>query len=108
MKHTSTNVISLDGLRELRKAEEQNPEYQAQIDNLDKLDLLEEMVRFQEERNRVGRLTLGMMVRGKILFRALETCAETDELRLLTGSYRRHLDFELQAYLKKKTSAARA
>ena len=43
-----------------------------------------------------------MMVRGQVLFKALEESAETQELRLLTRSYRRHLEFELTAYRKGK------
>ncbi len=54
------------------------------------------MVRFQEERSKKDNLSLTMMVRGKILFRALETTAETDELRLLASSYRRHLEHEIE------------
>ncbi len=69
--------------------------YQARILGMDKLELLEEMVRFQEERSRVGKLSLEMMVRGRYLFKALEENAETEELRLLARSFRRHLDYEL-------------
>ncbi len=72
--------------------------YQARILSMDKLELLEEMVRFQEERSRLGHLTLTMMVRGRYLFSALEKASETNELRLLARSYRRHLEFELTAF----------
>lgn len=76
--------------------------YQAKILSLSKPELLEEMVRFQEERTRLGQLTLPMMVRGKYLFKALEESSESRELRNLTRAYRRHLEFELQAFLKVK------
>ncbi|MCM2324778.1 MAG: hypothetical protein NDJ90_16080 [Oligoflexia bacterium] len=96
-----TNVVSLQAAREIRKAQDEDLAYQARIIVMDKLELLEEMVRFQEERSRLGELTLPMMIRGKILFKALEQNAETHELKLLTRSYRRHLEFEMAALLKK-------
>jgi hypothetical protein len=94
------NVISLKAARELKIAQQEDLAYQARILSMDKVQLLEEMVSFQEERSRNGVLSLPMMVRGKILFRALEKNAETDALRMLTRSYRRHLEFEMQEYVK--------
>ncbi|MGZ3697185.1 MAG: hypothetical protein ACXWP5_03750 [Bdellovibrionota bacterium] len=85
----------------MKDAENGDHEYRARILGMDKLELLEEMVRFQEERSRIGYLTLPMMIRGKILFKALEESAETQELKLLTRSYRRHLDYEMTEHLKK-------
>jgi hypothetical protein len=99
------NVVSLKAARELKQSKHEDDAYKAIILNMDKLELLEEMVRFQEERARVGHLTPSMMLRGKILFRALEETAETQELRLLTRSYRRHLDYELTAYLQNQQPA---
>jgi hypothetical protein len=96
-----SNVVSLNAKRELKQAEgEDTIAYRAMILGMDKLELLEEMVRFQEERSALGHLTPTMMIRGKYLFKALEETAETQELQLLTRSYRRHLEFELDAYLK--------
>ena len=71
---------------------------------MDKVELLEEMVRFQEERTQVGELSLSMMVRGRHLFKALEENAETQELKILTRSYRRHLDCELADFRKNKSN----
>ena len=103
MSH-STNVYSLKAVREIKQTEREDYAYQAMILSMDKLELLEEMVRFQEERSRRGLLTVTMMIRGRYLFKALETSAETRELKLLTGSYRRHLDHELNDYIKKKAA----
>jgi hypothetical protein len=100
------NVVSLKAARELKQSKTDDEAYKAVILAMDKLELLEEMVRFQEERARVGHLTPSMMLRGKILFRALEESAETQELRLLTRSYRRHLDYELSAYLQNPNASA--
>jgi hypothetical protein len=99
---TYTNVVSLKAAKEMKDAENQDLDYQAMILGMDKLELLEEMVRFQEERSRVGHLSVNMMLRGKHLFKALEKNAETRELQLLTRSYRRHLEAELSDYRRKK------
>ena len=97
----SDNVVSLKAVREIKVARDEDHEYRARILTMDKMELLEEMVRFQEERSAIGELTLPLMIKGQVLFKALEESAETQELQLLTRSYRRHLDFELSAYRKK-------
>lgn len=94
-------IISFQAARTLKEAQVEDPEYRSRIEAMDKFELLEEMVRFQEERSKNGELTIGMMVRGRYLFKALEESAETRELALLTGSYRRHLEYELEDYLEK-------
>jgi len=99
------NVVSLKSVRELKTAEAEDHAYRAKILCMDKLELLEEMVRFQEERSSVGHLTLPMMLRGKVLFKALEDNAETQELLLLTRSYRRHLEYELHSYLQQQRNS---
>jgi hypothetical protein len=96
-----SNIVSLKAVREIKEAES-DMEYKAKILGMDKLELLEEMVRFQEMRSAVGYLTPQMMIEGKILFKALEDSAETNELRMLTRSYRRHLEYELAAFLEKQ------
>jgi hypothetical protein len=98
-------VVSIQAAREIKEAQAQDESYRLKILSFDKLELLEEMVRFQEERSRVGELTPTMMIRGKILFKALEETAETQELRLLTRSYRRHLEHELTAFMERSGSA---
>lgn len=97
---SKTNIVSLVAVREQKNAETEELAYRARILSMDKLALLEEMVRFQEERTSLGELTIQMMIRGKHLFKALEESAETNELRSLTRSYRRHLEAELADRLK--------
>ncbi len=99
----SEKVVSLARFRDLRSTEK-NEElaYHARILTMNKLELLEEMIRFQEERSGKEELTVSMMVRGKLLFGALERAAETQELRMLTRSYRRHLEFELEEYSRRQ------
>ena len=94
------NVIDLVAERNKRGTAQHDPYYQMQINRMNKIELLEEMVRFQEQRSAKEKLSLTMMVRGKILFRALELHAETDELRLLASSYRRHLEHEIDVHAK--------
>ncbi len=100
LKHQE-NVIDLVAERNKRGSAQHDPYYQVRIGRMNKIELLEEMVRFQEERSSKGNLSLTMMVRGRILFSALERCAETDELRLLASSYRRHLEHEIDLSMKK-------
>jgi hypothetical protein len=88
-------------VRENLKNEQVDLEYQAKILGMDKLDLLEEMVRFQEERADKGHLTPRLIAQGQVLFKALEDSAETIELRNLARSYRRHLKYEQLAKVKK-------
>lgn len=97
---SNNNVVSIHAVRQLRDSEAEEMAYRAQILSMDKLELLEEMIRFQEERTRVGSLNLTMMTRGKHLFKALEESAETQELKILTRSYRRHLEFEMSEFVK--------
>jgi hypothetical protein len=94
------NVISLHQARILKKEQEAELTYRAKILSMDKLSLLEEMVKFQEARSKNGKLTLQMMVQGKYLFQELEHQADTQELKILARSYRRHLDHELDHYKK--------
>lgn len=97
-----SNIVSLQAVREIKEAEHEDHAYHALILSMDKVELLEEMVRFQEERTRLGTLTLAMMVKGRHLFKALEATAETQELKILTRSYRRHLDYEIADYRQKR------
>ena len=88
-------IISFEAKKK-QKALLTDPAYERVIHAMEKVDLLEEMVRFQEKRSQVGALSTEMMVRGRILFSALELAAETRELALLTRSYRKHLEHELE------------
>jgi len=95
-----SQIIDLSEFRRRKLDTDEEYAYRARILVMEKAQLLEEMVAFQQERSRVGQLTRSMMVRGKYLFRALEERAETNELRILARSYRRHLEFELDELAK--------
>ncbi len=109
----TAKIISIDSMRRMRRLQNQTPSddeyaYRARILGMDKLALLEEMVRFQQERSERGDLTVEMMGRGRYLFKALEEKAETEELRLLARSYRRHLDHELSEHRRAEAGLAPA
>lgn len=101
-----SNVISLRSFKALKETNEEELAYHAKILSMSKVELLEEMVRFQEERKTLGVLNHPMMIKGRHLFKALEENADSQELKILSRSYRRHLDYELQAH-RDKTSQDR-
>ena len=73
--------------------------YIAKIEKMDKLELLQEMVDFQELRAKQG-LTVNMMVKGISLFEMLMLQSETEELRLITKNYCSSLKTDLEKYKK--------
>lgn len=93
-------VVSFNRFKEKESLAPVERDYRNKIVRMDKLELMEEMVSFQQERSRIGHLTPYLMVTGMILFKALTESAETHELRLLTGSYLRHLRYEYEEYKK--------
>ncbi len=97
MSNTQSNIISLKAYKALKDTDNEELAYRARILSMSKVELLEEMVRFQEERKRLGSLTPELMLRGRHLFRALEECADSQELKILSRSYCRHLEYEIAA-----------
>ena len=71
-------------------------EYRAYIAKQDVVELLEEMVNFQTERSQKGYLTTDLILKGRILFKALRENCETKELYNLANSYLNHLEFEFK------------
>ena len=100
------NVISLHAVRDSQVIHKGNLEYQQKILKMNKLDLLTEMMRFQEEHSSQSELNVPLMIRGRILFKVLEVFAETRELKLLARSYAQHLDGELRARADAKNHPA--
>jgi hypothetical protein len=101
----SAKIVSLKAVRELKSTLDAEQAYLSKIGSLSKVELLEEMVRFQEERTRLGALTPEMMKCGRHLFERLEGCADTQELKILTRSYRRHLEYELEEFVRNHPTA---
>jgi len=96
----NAKVISFKALKNIKDEKEKDRAYLYKIKRMDKFQLLEEMVRFQEERSQKDELTLNLMIKGQVLFKALEEHAETEALRSLSSSYCKHLAYELEEYLK--------
>ena len=61
-------ILSLQAAREVRDARKDDQAYKFLILQMNKAELLEEMIRFQGERSGNGELTLSMMLRGKVLW----------------------------------------
>lgn len=99
MTKKSGMVIDLELERKKRGLMPHDPTYQIKINKMDKMELLEEMVRFNDSRSKGEKMSLALMIQGRILFKALELMAQTQELRLLAGSYRKHLEHELEEKL---------
>ncbi len=93
------NVVSLSVVRAIKQAK--NLDYTQKIHSMSKVELLEEMVRFQQKRTTQGAYDQHMMLEGKILFQALEKVAETEELRTLSKRYQKHLTLELEQLSRK-------
>lgn len=91
------NVIQLNNYRSEETQRIEILTYHAKLLSFSKVELLEEMVRFQEERKAAGELSPSMMERGVILFRLLEKAADSQEMRILSRSYSRHLEYEIKA-----------
>lgn len=89
-----SNVISL---KAYRAAKTNTDERIKNILNMDHLQLLDEMVRWQNERSKVG-LNLEMISTGLVLFKQLQKTAFLEELRILCGSYIRSLKIEELRY----------
>ena len=70
--------------------------YEDYYASMDAISLMEEMVRFQEERSMIGELTPSLINRGIPLFTAISQQCKTQELRLLSTSYLRHLQLEIK------------
>lgn len=68
-----------------------NKRWESYYNGLDKLELLEQMVNFQERRSRMKEFTPEMRQEGIALFSALERTAETPELRIMTANYVKRL-----------------
>lgn len=86
------NVINLLDYKKLKS----QANWKVLYSKMDKLELLEEMVAFQEERAKIGHLTLELCVKGIPLFEALTKSSETEDLRKLTSSYVKHLKYEAE------------
>jgi hypothetical protein len=77
--------------------EMRNPSYEVKVAAMDKVTLLDEMIRFQDEQMNTKEPTREQLIRGRILFQALLRSAETEELRKLSGDYKTRLEDEYKS-----------
>jgi hypothetical protein len=77
--------------------EMRNPSYESKVAAMDKVTLLDEMIRFQDEQMKTREPSREQLIRGRILFQALLRTAETDELRKLSGDYKTRLEDEYKS-----------
>ncbi len=83
-----SNVVYLKPYRDKQAA---LLEYKARILSMDKLALLEEMIKFQATMEKLGTLDVPMLDTGIFLFEQLERTSETKELLEVCRSFKRHL-----------------
>jgi hypothetical protein len=94
MSQEPGNVIEFE-LERRKRGLPLDAEYQNRINQMDKAELLEEMVRYNESRLNQSDGNLKFLVQGRILFRALEVLSSTQDLRCLASSYRREIESEI-------------
>lgn len=95
MTKNNSNLVVLNEWKKRKNPESDVSTYQARIDSMSKGELMEEIVRFQEQRKRNGGLTEEAIINGMILFKAMESKAETTDLKIFSKVYQRHLSYEL-------------
>lgn len=91
---TISPIISLDQFRANKIKHRAAQAYTARLQGLSKLELLEEMVQFQTEREELMEWSEELLNRGAALFERLQDTAETPELFSLSKSYLAHIEQE--------------
>lgn len=91
-------IISLKNKLEVSRTKRACEEYKKKIQAMDKLELLEEMVRFYEDWNIIDVPALEMIIKGMIFFEILKDKCETEELKHSTEFYYGLLELELKNY----------
>ena len=91
-----SNVVNLAAFRDIKEREFSNPFYQARIAKMDRLELVNEVIKFNEERYEHGGLNKELIVRGLILFKNMADNAETPNFKEFARTYCKHLELELQ------------
>jgi hypothetical protein len=93
-------VVSIKAFREIKDQKNAHLEYQTQVAAMDKIQLLEEMTKLQDQRAKQKDLELSEMIKGVALFNMLHKTAETEALKELTRSYLRNLELQIRKYSK--------
>lgn len=71
-------------------------EWSKRYAKMSKLELLDEMVVFQDEVGKNRGLSIPLMWRGKVLFELLRGCAETQEFSIFVQKYLNHIELQIK------------
>jgi hypothetical protein len=91
-------IIDFKSRRELYEVK-RDEAYSQKLSTMDKLQLLEEMVNFNDKRDKLG-LSVKSITEGLVLFKLLQTNAETVELREVSTRIINDLQSHLDKYKK--------
>ncbi len=69
--------------------------YREELLIMPRIDLLQEMMKYQEEAEKLKTQPYPFLQKGSVLFSVIEFVAQTDDLRSIASAYRRHLDFQM-------------
>lgn len=92
-----SNIVNLSSFRD----EFCNPAYAAKIAKMDRLDLVNEVIHFNEERYINGGLNKDLIIRGLLLFKNMGENATTQNFKEFAMTYCKHLELELQVFRNK-------
>ena len=98
-------VFNLTIYKELKRLEKIEDDYRKKINLMDMIQLLDEVVKFQSHRQETGgNQTLAMMIIGRTLYREISKKATTVEMRILSNSYLKYVEFEIESFINKLKS----
>ena len=92
------NVISLDTKLKINKAKHECKEYEAKIKAMNNEQLLQEMIKFQEDWALMDIPALEAILKGMIFFSKLKESVDTKELKDMVEFYYSLLEQELKEY----------
>jgi hypothetical protein len=95
------NPICLNQFKKYKKEQRNQGLYSIKLKQMNKTELLEELIRFQKERSLFEGPSLEMILQGELLFQALITHCESTEMQKFAKTYLKHLKHELQHLLSK-------
>jgi len=97
------DVYDFQAAKNKKQNQNTDPLFQKQVDRMDRLQLMEEMIKYNDKRKESKDPNgLFWIIRGIILFTAIEHKCETNDMKALASSYRRHLQIQLDEKNKKK------
>jgi metal-responsive CopG/Arc/MetJ family transcriptional regulator len=95
-------ILFLNQFKEYKKAQRNRGAYTLKLKQMNKTELLEELIEFQKKRSTFDSISLEMIIQGEVLFEALILHCESIEMQKFSKTYLKHLKYELQHLLTKK------